>query len=197
MLASSHTSSPPPKREPIKEMIDGLTIPGVARAPVVISGEWLPAPKRDWRGVASASEPIVAVSFLRWGHHIEWCLSERPTGNESEVRLALFPYDRDGCDVQVNTFLGGGGQRWRSLVSSAQYRPTIPLSTSLETGRVLSLSRIEGNPCVEFFGLFLAKRDTKGGRNGIWHIRPCFREGLPPALSQVLTFGRTGIIEDK
>lgn len=54
------------------------------------------------------------------------------------------------------------------------------------------ISRIQGDPCIDFLGLFLAKWDTKTGRDGIWHIRPHLRESLPEQMVVPLTYGRTG-----
>lgn len=180
------------------EMIEGITIPGVSRIPVSLSGDWSAPPKRDWRGVASAEEPIVAITFLRRQHHIEWCLSRcaEEDAIDIETRLALFPYDKLGLDVQVNVFIGHGGPRSRSLVASPTYQPTVSAVSPIETGKVSLLSRIEGDPTIDFLGLFITKRDTKGGRNGIWHIRPCFHESLPAQLRVPLTYGRTGDFEE-
>ncbi|MEE9365731.1 MAG: hypothetical protein V3W44_03495 [Dehalococcoidales bacterium] len=179
-------------------MIAGMTVPGVSRIPVTISGEWPAPPKRDWRGVASSEEPIVAIAFLRWQHHVEWCLSSCTEDGaiDIETRLALFPYDKAGLDVQVNVSIGRGGRRWRSLVASPTYQPTIPAVSPVETGTVALLSRIEGNPTIDFLGLFITKRDTKCRRNRIWHLRPCFHESLPVQLRAPLTYGRTGDFED-
>ncbi len=179
-------------------MIENISISGVARLPVTISGKWSTPPKRDWQGLASSVEPIVAVSFLRCNGRVEWCLSERPTGNAIEVRLALLPFDERAVDTQVNTSIGGGGsRRYRSILPSPGYHPTIPIIGSFETGRIMLISRIEGDPCIDFLGLFLARWDTKTGRDGIWHIRPHFREILPKLMLVPLTYGRTGEFQER
>lgn len=177
-------------------MIEGLTVPGVARFPVTFSGSWPALPKRDWRGVACAPEPIVAVTFLRWQHHVEWGLSSRSEDCEIETRLAIFPYDQAGLDVQVSVSIGGGGPRYRCTVPTATYQPDMPPASPVETGTVALLATIEGDPKIEFLGLFIARSDTKGGRNRIWHLRECFREALPTELLEPLTYGRTGQFED-
>jgi hypothetical protein len=83
-------------------MIEEITVPGVARLPVMISGCWSAPPKRDWRGFARATEPIVAIAFLRLQHHVEWGLSSSTEDTEIETRLSLFPYDKTCLDVQVS-----------------------------------------------------------------------------------------------
>jgi hypothetical protein len=177
-------------------MIEGLTVPGVARLPVTISGAWPALPKRDWRGVASAPEPIVAVTFMRWQHHVEWGLSARLEDCAIETRLALFPYDKAGLDVQVNVSIGGGGPRYRCTVPSATYQPAMPPSSPVETGTVALLATIEGDPKIDFMALFIARGDTKGVRNFIWHLRPRFQDDVPQQLREALTYGRTGTLED-
>jgi hypothetical protein len=177
-------------------MIEGLTVPGVSRFPVTFTGSWSALPKRDWRGIASAQEPIVAIAFLRRQHHVEWGLSSRTEDNEIETRLAIFPYDKAGLDVQVSVSVGGGGRRFRSQVPTAAYQPVMPPASPVETGTVALLATIDGDPKIDFLGLFLAKADTKGGRNRIWHLRPCFQEALPEQLQEALTYGRTGVFED-
>jgi hypothetical protein len=177
-------------------MIEGLTVPGVAKLPVTFSGTWPEPPKRDWRGVASAPEPIVAVTFLRWQHHVEWGLSSRLEDCEIETRLAIFPYDKAGLDVQVSVSIGGGGPRYRCTVPAATYQPAMPPASPVDTGTVALLTTIEGDPKIDFLALFIARSDTKGGRNRIWHLRPHFHDAVPPQLKEALTYGRTGTIED-
>jgi hypothetical protein len=176
---------------------EDISISGAARLPVTISGTWSSTPKRDWQGFASSVEPIVAISFLRCNGRVEWCLSERPTGSRMDVGLALFPFDMRGIDVEVNLSIGGGGRRYRSILPKPGYYPTIPMTASFETGRTILISRIEGDPCIDFLGLFLAKWDTKTGRGGIWHIRPHLRQSLPDRMLAALTYGRTGEFEER
>jgi hypothetical protein len=178
-------------------MIEKISISGVARLPISISGKWSTSPKRNWKGFASCIESIVAVSFLRCNGRVEWCLSERPTGNEIEVGLALFPFDESALDIQVNVSIGGGGRRYRSILPSPGYYPTIPMINSFETGRIMLISRIEGDPSIDFLGLFLARWDTKTGRDGIWLVRPRLREMLPEQMLVPLTYGRTGEFKER
>src|SRR4051812_27242403 len=90
----------------------------LTKLPVRIVGEWGNPLKRDWRGIATAAEPVVAVVFLKHGDTVEWCKSGRASGEGLEVRLALFPYDKSGSEVQVNFSVGGGTQLFASLVES-------------------------------------------------------------------------------
>ena len=177
-------------------MLAGLIIPDAKKIPVLVKGIWSPSPKRDWRGIASSSEPIVGITFLRFNTVVEWCLSERVIGSEIEVRLALFEYDREHLEVQVNASIGRGGTRYRSTVSSADYLPDIPVTRIFDTGKVVLISTVEGDPTVSFLGLFLARADAKSFPKGIWHVREHFRGNLPGVLIKPLTYGRTGRFSD-
>jgi hypothetical protein len=177
-------------------MIEDITLPGLVRLPVYISGEWAASPKLQWDGSTISDEPIVAVSFLRWEGHVEWCLSERPSGNTIQVRLGLTADDKNRLHVQVFCSFGGGSRRWGMLLSSSEYTPEIPFIGYITTGRVVRIWRIEGKPSIDFLALFLARRDVKSGRAGMWHLRPRLRDGLPPQLWTPLTYGRTGTFDE-
>jgi len=157
-------------------MIPEAVLPGLSRIQVSISGAWLPLPKRDWKGHAACSEPFVGVAILESPASAEWCISVR---DDSEVRLAIFPYDQDGLDVEVTFSLGQGGRRWRTWVCSPTYFPVIRSSLVIETGRVVTFCTVEGEPQIELKALFVARRDVKSRRNGVWHIRPELADSLP------------------
>ena len=177
-------------------MIEGVTVPGLARMPVAISGSWYSPSRRLWEGRATAEQPIVAVAFVRCEQHVEWGLSWR--FDEPDLKTAVsFSGHEDGAFVQVVFGISGGGARWTSTLPSHTYRPAIPAAATVETGTVSLLARIGGTPAIDLMGLFIAKGDTKGGRKHIWHIRTCFRDTLPPLLRRPLTYGRSGFFEDQ
>jgi len=176
-------------------MIEGTTIPGAKRLPVVLAGAWKSPARLSWEGGATCSEPMVAVAFLRCGHHVDWglsCRSDSPT-IETGILFACREADRF---VQVNFSINGGGLRWTSLLPSSTYRPIIPANSRLETGTVGIIARVEGEPIIDLLGLFIAKTDTIGGRNRIWHLRPQYHDRLPPVLKRPLTYGRSGEFDD-
>ena len=176
-------------------MIEGTTIPGALRIPVVISGSWSTPSKSLWEGVATANEPIVAVAFLRCQKQIDWGCSWRSNEPAIATRVSVSGH-ANSAFVQVVFSIKGGGSRWTSTLPSPTYRPEIPATASVETGTVALLARIEGDPIIDLLGLFLAKSDTIGGRNHIWHIRSCFHGDLSPLLKEPLTHGRSGKFED-
>jgi hypothetical protein len=163
----------------------------VIKLPVTISGRWLDPPNRDWQRLATAPEPIVALVFLKHGKTLEWCKSERARRDSQEVRLALFPYDETGLEIQVN-FSTGGGRLWASVVESPTYKPSIQEVRTVETGKVAKFVTVEGNPVVDLSLMFLASHNVQVGRRGIWHLKPEVVTSMPPRLVTMLTRGRTG-----
>jgi hypothetical protein len=178
-------------------MIDDIILPGVKKIPVSVSGNWLPLKHRDWQGIAFSIEPIVAVTLLRVGNYVQWCLSESKCGNSNEIRLLLLSYEKTDVDVQVNASIGNGGRRSRTILASPEYKPRIPLLDNFETGKITLLCTIDGEPKVDFLGLFLSRQDTKSYPKGLWHIRKHLISGIQEPLVRPLTYGRTGLFKQE
>jgi hypothetical protein len=169
---------------------------------VDLRGRWLAFPTRCWDGVATGTEPFVAIVFIREGATVWWCKSERwPAGalpaEAHEVRLNLTSYDASGEDVQV-LWLVGGGQRRRRLRVPSSYRPEIPPERRFRTGVVERFatvgSEISGG-LLELLVLFVARRDVRSSRNGLWRLRPKLADEVRnESLRRVLTYGRTGVL---
>lgn len=157
-----------------------------ADLPVTISGEWLDPPKRDWRGIASASEPLVAVVFLKQRNRLEWCKSDRGSVEGLPIRLALFPYDKLASEVQVNFSVGGGGRCLASNVPSRNYRPDIHSHNVVRTGELVTFARVDGSPAVDAEMLFIPQRSVQFGRNALWRLRSGLELSLPDELNQIL-----------
>jgi hypothetical protein len=169
----------------------GLSSPTLKHVKVTLAGSWGSERHSDWRGLATAEEPIVAVAFLTQESEVCWCKSERTGGPSTPVRLALFWYDEVGKDVQVNFSAGEGGRRLQTLLPSTGYRPAIEGGPYL-TGHVQLFARIAGEPRVECQLLFLAAEQVRVVRSGLWRVKEKVAEGLEPPLRNILTRGRTG-----
>jgi hypothetical protein len=172
-------------------MIPETTLTSLRRVGVSVTGQWSRLPKRDWQGSAVCAEPIVGVAILEVDSSTEWCISNR---DDPEVRLTMGLYDKVGLDVQVAFSVGHGGRRWRTLVSSPTYLPSILPSFTVETGRVFTFAAVEGKPQIVLKSLFIARADVKSSRNGVWHIRPELATSLPAPFHKILTYGRSGAL---
>ena len=51
--------------------MNAFTIPGTCDHTVKVEGSWNQTRYRDWSGQISSPEPIVAISFLQVGNHLE------------------------------------------------------------------------------------------------------------------------------
>ena len=162
------------------------------RLPVTVSGHWIDPMKRDWQGLATAPEPIVAVIFLKSAATLQWCKSERARAEGQQIRLAFFPYDEASLEAQINFSAGGGGGSLTSVLGSLTYRPTIQEKYTVRTGDISKFATVEGNPAVVLGLLFLAGRNVQVGRKGIWNSKPELSISMPPKLLSLLTRGRSG-----
>lgn len=171
----------------------GLSSPALKQVKVTLAGDWGSQRHSDWRGLATAEEPMVAVVFLTRGTEVSWCKSERARGPSAPVRLALFWYDDVGKDVQINFSVGEGHRRLQTLLPLTGYRPAIERGPYV-TGRVHLFACIEGEPRVDCHVLFLATQQVRVVRSGLWRVNEKVAELLEPPLRSVLTRGRTGTL---
>jgi hypothetical protein len=168
----------------------------VADLPVVVRGAWVPGPRAEWVGLASAPEPLVAVALLARGGAVRWARTDKSARDAAElpVRLLLLPYP-DGRHVQVNWAVGGAWVADRHPVPSPGYRPSVPPAAAAHTGRPVVLAAFDGPDPLRLGALFLPRRDARFVRKGIWRLRPALAASLPPPVARFLTFGRSGRLD--
>jgi hypothetical protein len=178
-------------------MTKGITILRAAKVPVTISGEWrvCSAHCRVWRGVASSVEPIVCALIVQVGPRTEWVISQSPKNSNLKVYLDLSNY-LCGPNLRVSISIGLS-ECVCGTIAGPDYFPCIPEHEQVETGTLALVSHIVGQPSVSICALFLAERDVKYGRKGIWHPRPNVMEGIAPSLARVLTYGRSGSFSEE
>jgi hypothetical protein len=178
----------------------GESLHNVPQLRVDLSGEWVVektptlaggvATTRRWKGLARASQPLVALAVLVNRDFMYWGKSEAKTEPDGcPVTLALFHYDNLGLDVAVNLTAGGGGTGTRTTVSSVDYLPPIH-SSQLVCGELVMLATIDGRPEIEIGLLFLPRGAVHKGRTGNWRLKgPEPSAGL---LSGVIAGPRSG-----
>ena len=160
------------------------------RLPVLVTGGWDQSSHR-WKGVARASEALVAVVLLTARGETDWCKSERGRASELDLTLALFPFE-DPEIVQVNMTAGGGGRRFATRVPAAGYRPVLLPELQVSTGDIVQLATVAGDPRVVVSVLLLAARDVVVGRKGLWHMRASLPNHLDESVLKILSGARTG-----
>jgi hypothetical protein len=172
--------------------LDGMTLDKTTPLLITIEGQWSPGLKRDWDGLASAPEPFVALVFLSTPSGCKWAKSQRGEATR-EVRLALFPYDELGKDVQVNFSVGRGYLLARSELPSPAYRPVMCGQQTFQCGLIKTFTQLVGDPYLDLLILFLARQDVRSARNGLWHLRPALADSISSdSIRQMMTYGRTG-----
>jgi hypothetical protein len=163
--------------------------PALKQIGVRLEGSWSSERHSDWRGLATADEPVVAVAFLTSEGEAGWCKSERARGPITPIRLALFWYDAVGKDVQVNFSVGEGRRRDRTLLPTTGYRPPIE-GGPYQTGQVQLFARIDGEPRVECHILFLAAEQVRVVRKGLWRVTEKVAEVGTTATKHLDAWGR-------
>jgi hypothetical protein len=172
--------------------LDGMTLDKTTPLLISVEGHWSPGLIRDWHGLASAPEPFVALIFLCAPSGCKWAKSQRGEATR-EKRLALFPYDELGKDVQVNFSVERGYLLARSELPSSDYRPVISGKQTFQSGVITKFTQIVGDPYLDLLILFLARRDVHSARNGLWHLRRELADSISSdSIRQMMTYGRTG-----
>jgi hypothetical protein len=176
-------------------MIGALTIPTPLPVTIPVSGAWSQRPPWDWKGSAVGPEPIIAMTFLVIGNHVEWVRSEKTVHTEMEIRLLLGRYDSRGFDVQTCFSVGDNSVRWRTVLEDADALPSVPKTRKITAGRCFAFCAPFGTPEVAFHGLVLLRRQAVPARLGIWHLKPKYSSLLAEPWKKVFTYSRAGAFE--
>lgn len=178
------------------------------RIPVRISGAYQPVSyvgHADWKGTATADEPITALVLLhgpagmqwaRLGHEgvtsldIEFRVRPRAGEFRKEVVITLAMNPTGGAP-----FTGGSGHIDMS-VNLTSTAPFIFFLNHHMTGEPTWFAHAWSTEEERFGALFVAEADTKSARNHLWHLRPEI-EGPDAAMTAALTYGRSGTLEQQ
>lgn len=179
-LDGQWVSAPPPDPTPI----------------ICLDGQWVPAPCREWHGSATAAEQFFALTI----HHVpgacHWMKTQSGTTTKP-VRLDLLPTD---CwrprEVRVRSWVGltdlCSYAETGTEAASPFYRPDIAGQQTFQSGVIQKFTQIDGDS-YEVLLLFLARKDVRTTRFGLWYLRPELAEFLPSdLLRKMLGPGRTG-----
>jgi len=81
-----------------------------------------------------------------------------------------------------------------TLLDDPDRPPEPSKSCSVPIGRVFPFCEPFGTPKIHLFGLLLLRDQVVGARNGLWHLKPEFRDKLPSEWAHILSYGRTGFV---
>ncbi len=179
-------------------MIGSLTIQTPSRVTMTIRGAWSERPPCgwNWTGGVLAPEPIVGISFLQVGDHVEWVRSTKRMHCEMEIHLLLGRQDIEGREVRPAFGVGDYCEvRWRTLLDHADALPSVASDQTIAAGQAFSFCSPFGTPEVALYGLVLLRRQVVVGRGGIWHLKPEYSSVLEEPWRKVLTYARSGAFE--
>jgi len=174
--------------------LDSVRIPPGSKASATLSGSWQRPRYWDWNGALAGTEPIVGLSLMQIGERLEWARSEKGPKSTLDVRLLLGFDAPDKSNVYVSFCVGENLTRWRTLLDDPDRPPEPSKSCSVPIGRVFPFCEPFGTPKIHLFGLLLLRDQVVGARNGLWHLKPEFRDKVPNEWAHILSYGRTGFV---
>lgn len=146
--------------------------------------------RTTWKGSASASEPIVAMSFLKHEEQLCWSQSPKVTADILPVSM-LLAEDREGeRDILYVTWAIGRGQTQIGLSELPQVEMQIPEEKDVLVGQLFPF--VDLSPSTSLFGLLLLRSQVKGKRNHRWELKEEYLDGLPLVWKDIMKGGRTG-----
>jgi hypothetical protein len=148
---------------------------------------------RLWSGMAVSTEPITALAIIENDERYSWV---RSSTRQDHLKMSILfsPRDLSGKNISVSFSVGDSVICENCSVPFQQTEPN-PLPGIYYTGIISRFAQLQSTPSLILHVLFLAKVDVKTGRCGIWHLKVDHKESLDNIWSNVLTFGRTGIVE--
>lgn len=150
-------------------------MPRLTETAFSVAGEWSgPSASRPrdpwvWDGAIVADQPITALSILSRGSDISWGRARR-VGTcrlPAKLRIGTEPGRGQYVNWAIGSFDEGSRRAWFSL--------DVPLGSLTfwsggVTGVLSWLLDLGGEPRIRVGGILVAEIDTRGGRNGIWHL---------------------------
>ena len=145
-----------------------------------------------WQGRIDCAEQVAGIAFLVRDDEVHWAKSPPPVpGPAVEVSL----HARAGEHPEGATFatsLGGSGLPAVPIPTGANLAASCLLHPgSSQTGRAHIVATAEG---VAFVVVLFQRAVIKVGRNRLWRLRDELAAGLPQPVREILTRGRTGVI---
>jgi hypothetical protein len=143
-----------------------------------------------WGGSISAPEPIVAMSLMRHGDHVDSARSRKVTSEQLPISLLVSEAASGEPSSLYVTWSIGQGQTQLGLDEVA----TVELAGSLERDVVVGepFHFADVGRQVSLFGLVLLRAQVKGRRNHLWGLKDKYLERLPPTWREIMAHGRAG-----
>ena len=146
----------------------------LTKIPFTVSGEWIARPREGrpsvlwiWEEAIEADRPIIALALLSSsGSDVSWGRARRANTCRLPVGLRIETWVETG--TQVSWTIGSGGRRaWFAL---GQRPDMLAFASRGSTGSLSWLLDLGGQPRIRLGTIVVAEAETRGGRNGIWHL---------------------------
>jgi len=159
-----------------------------------LSGNWkiLSNVGKEWQGVITSEQPVVAITFMQVGNHVKWVKSERNNSEQLSVRFSFVKDNPNDKNMQMNYVVGDSADRCWTEVSSENYLSVLSNKNTFNTGEIRLLLVVDGSPKIELFSLFIQCGEIKIGRKGLWRLKDSIGESLVNPMKDILMCGRTG-----
>lgn len=129
-----------------------------------------------WEGEIGANRPVTALMLLRTGSELTWgrCRRFDSCRLAACLRIDTQADGRSHVGWRVGLAHEGGRRAWFTLGA----RPdTISARAEGMTGEPSWLFDLGGEPNIQVGAFVIAEADTRGGRNGIWHLADALSAG--------------------
>jgi hypothetical protein len=175
------------------------------RVPVRIAGAYQPVSyvgHIDWKGTATADEPITALAMVRAASGTHWSRAGHHGVTELDIELRVRPRRTELRKEVTMTLLvcpvSGGHYRDGSAhvdieVQLTSTAPFIFFLNQHETGAPTWFAHAWSKEEERFGALFVAESDTRSARNHLWHLRDGI-EGPDATTTVTLMRGRSGVL---
>lgn len=147
---------------------------------------------REWRGTLHLPVPSRVLVLVTCGAARHFAKSGRLAAGPVLFALRLQGPNPDGS-TQIMVRAGSAcasDARPESAIAAVLRAPDM---LALETGALTDWATTPDGALVVAL-LPLAAADIETKRNGIWGVKPCHRDGLPPDWAEALTRGRHGML---
>ena len=169
--------------------------PQLTHLPVRLRGEWVRRWNRNrWEGNVSCGEQFVILLLVRLQTELLWAKSLPSTTNSLELTLDIFPVSKTEPNFQFLFSSGSGAfiQEVTTPLPDREYKPSIQIPETFETGFVLPFTHIDFLEPLDFSVVCFAKADVLVRRGYVWGLKPRFLPDLQSPWAEILARGRNG-----
>jgi hypothetical protein len=125
-----------------------------------------------------------------------WAKSLPSKTNSLELTLDIFPVSKTEPHFQFLFSSGTGAfiQEVTTPLPDRQYRPSIQIPQTSETGIVQPFTRVDFVEPVDLSVVCFAKTDVLVRRGYVWGLKPRFLADLKSPWDEILARGRSGAV---